>query len=276
MFYGSYTHVDEIIEKIYNRYRFEDIDRDVVLEAAWMGLLNLGVSGFLEDSSSEVKVEDYRGLMPINIVVLKGIRDKDSGIVLIPSTSIFLSKDTEKSPIQGKTYIAGYTVTGKDTVTEVQPGVYNIESTLEPNYAYIEKLPPDFYDPNKTIEYQIKGRYIFCNINNTTLEVEYKGFPIWDDNTPKIPDDSKVIDFLVNYISKEIATALFMVDKISGDKYNLIMQNTYFSQGAARNRILTPDDPTMEGYRRMLQRLIPKPGLFTDGFKNLNSSERLR
>jgi hypothetical protein len=40
-----------------------------------------------------------------------------------------------------------------------------------------------------------------------------------------------------------------MIDKLSGEKYNLIMQNSYFSQGAARNRIQTPDDSTAEAYR---------------------------
>jgi len=276
MFYGEYTHINEIIERIYNRYRFEEIDKDIVLEAAWMGILNLGVSEFLEDFSSDVTVESYRGLMPSNIITLKGIRDKDSGVILIPSSNIFLGKDIEESPLKDKTFIAGYTVTGKDTVTEYPPGVYNTEATLEPNYAYVENIPGSIPNMANSVGYQIRGRYIFCDLFSATLEVEYKGFPVWDDNTPKIPNDSKVIDFLVNYISKEIATALFMIDKLSGEKYNLIMQNSYFSQGAARNRILTPDDSTAEAYRRMLQRLIPKPGLFTNGFKGLNDSERLR
>ena len=267
MFYGNYTHIDEIIEKIYNRYRLPNIDRDIALETAWLGLANLGVAEFLEDFSSEVTIEDYRGLLPNNIMILKGIKDKATGKVLIPSTNIFFSEDMQESGIRGQTYIAGYTTTENVEILPIGNGQYNIETTVVEQRAFVEgmgagQLPSSF-------EYQIKNNIIKCNVRNAVLLVEYKGFPLWDDGTPKIPDDSKVIDYMVNYIAKEIATGMFMVDKLSAHKYELISQNAYYSQGAARNKMLTPDMATMEAFRQMIQRLVPHPTRFLDGFRNL-------
>jgi hypothetical protein len=209
MFYGEYTHINEIIEKIYNRYRFEEIDRDIVLEAAWMGILNLGVSEFLEDFSSDVTVESYRGLMPSNIITLKGIRDKDSGVILIPSSNIFLGKDIEESPLKDKTFIAGYTVTGKDTVTEYPPGVYNTEATLEPNYAYVENIPGSIPNMANSVGYQIRGRYIFCDLFSATLEVEYKGFPVWMINTPRFLMTLRLLIFSKLYIQRNSHCSIY-------------------------------------------------------------------
>ena len=59
-------------------------------------------------------------------------------------------------------------------------------------------------------------------------------------------------------------------------KYDRICKDRMWSQGAARNSFLTPDEATMEFIRRMQTRLIPKPEQFSTGFKYLNERERLK
>ena len=276
MFYGQYTHIKEILEKIRDEFGFEDVPMDSAMEHTWIALGKLGVGNFLEDCTEEVYIKNNRGQLPSNIMYVEGIRDKHSHSMLVPSKDIFIESNFNTNSTD-ENYLVGVTVTGIDDVEEVFPGTYNNKVTLEPNYAIIENIPSSTHSLNgASIGYQIKGNYIFCELSDGVLEIKYKGFPIWDDNTPKIPDDPKVIDFLVNYIGEKIAKKLFMLDKLSRDKYEMIKQDKLFKQGSARNKLLTPDDNDMEFIRRMMVRLIPKTEQFLTGFKHLGEQERLR
>lgn len=276
MFYGQYTHIKEILEKVRDEFGFEDVPMDSAMEHTWIALGKLGVRNFLEDYDEEIDIENNRGLMPNNIMVLEGIRDKDTQIMLTPSKDIFISSNNDATRVDSKSFIAGYTITGTDG-EEVSPGVYNESGELEVNYALVENWKADTnLDPGYSIGYQIRGNYIFCELPTATLEIKYKGFPIWDDNTPKIPNDPNVIDFMINYIGEKVAKKLYLMDKLSRDKYEMIKQDRLFGQGNARNKLLTPDDNEMEFIKRMMVRLIPKFNHFDTGFKYLSERERLK
>lgn len=269
MFYGRYTHINEILEKVRDEFGFEDVPIDSAMEHVWMAMGKIGVKDILEDCDEEISITDGRGIMPSNVMYIEGIREQDSQLVLVPSKDIFISPNSSIST-SDRTYIAGYTVTGaSDDI--------GTEAELEPNYAYVENYSnASSFEYGDTIGYQIRGDYIFCEIDSCTLEIKYKGFPIWEDNTPKIPDDAKFIDFIVDYIGEKIAKKLYLSDRLSRDKFEMISRDRMWSQGASRNRILTPDETTMEMIRRMQQRLIPKPEQFSTGFKYLNERERLK
>lgn len=269
MFYGRYTHVNEIIEKVREEFGFEQVPEDAVMEHIWMAMGKIGVKDIMEQYDEEIVITDNRGLMPANIIYINGIREQISGIPLIPSKDIFINQNNT-STNNSQTYIAGYTVTGaSDDI--------NTEAELAPNYAYVENYPESSnLDPGTSIGYQIRGDYIFCEITSGTLEISYKGFPIWEDNTPKIPDEAKFIEYIVYYLGEKIAKKLYFTDRLSRDKYEKIEQHLYWNQGSARNKMLTPDEVTMEFIRRMQQRLIPKPEQYSTGFKYLGERERLK
>lgn len=269
MFYGRYTHINEILEKVREEFGFEEVPVDAAMEHIWTAVTGLEVKEILQDFDEEIVIEGSRGIMPSNIIYLDGIREKISKIPLIPSKDIFI-KSNELNTSREFTYIAGYTVTGaSDDI--------NTEAKLEPNYAFVEHYPEaSNLDAGNSIGYQIRGDYIFCELTNCTLEIKYKGFPIWDDNTPKIPDDPKVISFVVDYLGEKIAKRLYLGDRLSRDKFEMIRQDRLWSQGAARNKLITPDEATMEFIRRMQTRLIPKPEQFSTGFKYLGDRERLK
>lgn len=274
MFYGQYTHVDEILEKVRDEFGFEDVPKDSAMEHIWIALGRLGVKNFLQDFDAEIEIESGRGLMPSNIMILQGIRDKDSKIALTPSKDIFI-RPNHRDTAKGETRVASYTITGEDPV--VEPGsAYNEPGELEVNYAFVEHIPAQGLSKGQSVGYQIRGDYIYCELGTATLEVKYKGFPIWDDYTPKIPDTSKVVNFLVQYIAEKVAKKYWMQDKLSRDKYETINQDRLFAQGEARNGLLTPDDNEMELIQRMMVRLLPQRGHFNTGFKYLGEGEQLR
>ena len=271
MFYGKYTHIREIIEGVRRDFGFEEVYDDEVKEWVWDSLGFIGVLNIYEDKTTEITIEDYRGLMPTDLVYLEGIREQETGIMLIPSSSLFLSQNNTSTSTSAA-YLAGVSLTNVSTPDDVGD-----RGDLEVNYAFAEIYPDaSSLSSNSTIGYQIKQDYIICELNSGTLEVSYKAFPMWDDYTPKIPDDPKVIRMVRLYIAERIAFRLMLQDKLSERKYDMIKQDYYFAIGSARNRLLTPDVATMEFIKRMQLRHIPKIDAFKNGFNTLGEQERLR
>jgi hypothetical protein len=272
MFYGNYTHTKEILERVREEFGFEDVHSDAAMEHIWIALGKLGVKNFLEDYDEEIIIEGNRGLMPNNVMLLEGMRDKNSKIMLTPSKDIFINSNNSVTTSE-QTWVSGFTVTGIDNPEQ---GEYNQSGELIPNYAYVEHWPAtNNLDPGSSIGYQIRGNYLFCELPSATIEIKYKGFPIWDDYTPKIPNDAKVINFVVQYIGEMVAKKYWIQDKLSRDKFETISRDRMFAQGEARNKMLLPNDSSdMEFIKRMMMRLTPQPEQFASGFKYLGERER--
>lgn len=270
MFHGSYTNVTSIIERLYRNYGFDNIHIDEVKEWSWEYLSYLGRLEAFEDRFAEIDVTSHMGELPIGIIEggIRGIRDKTTQIVLLPSPDIFIegnssSNSTSTGIVSAITYTADSVQVGDTVELEVNNTAISIPESIN-NFSTEEYT------------YRIQGDYILCGLTTTTLEIAYKSFPIFDDGSPKIPDDSKVIRGLVTYLAWMLVQRDFVKGKASKQVYDMIEAEYSFVVGAARNRLIQPDMAQMESIRRMSQRLLPKPGQYAEGFKNLNKEERLR
>lgn len=269
MFHGAYTHINSVIERLYRTYGFDNIHQDEAKEWAWEYLSSLGRLEAFEDRLSEIEITDHLGELPIGIVEggIKGIRDKTTQVMLIPSSDIFIEGNkASSSAISG--VISAITYTGD----AVQLGD-TVELTT--NYAGVSYNISNNSLATEEYTYRLQGDYILCGLTTATLEIAYKSFPIWDDYTPKIPDDSKVIRGLVVFLAWMLVQRDFIKGKVSKQVYDMIETEYCFVVGAARNRLIQPDLAQMESIRRMSQRLLSKPGQYEQGFKYLNSEERL-
>lgn len=264
MFNGKYTHIKSIIEKVYRDYPFEEVFEDECKEWAYEILNKIGRSELFEDYTAEITVTDFMGELPDNIsdAGISGIRDQETGIVLIPSTDIFISQNNSQTSTSGIINL-GIAVPEED-----EDDIVDIETE-------VASLPLNTYCQD--YKYKIQGNNILCSIEDCVLEISYKGFPVWeDDGSPKIPDDTKVVSMVANYIAKNIARRLWFKSKISKQIYDDIDVDSLFDSGAARNRLAQPDIAGMESIRRNSTRLLPKPDQYSTGLRYLNEQERLR
>jgi len=263
MFNGKYTHIKTIIEKVYRDYPFEEVFEDECKEWAYEILNKIGRSELFEDYTAEVEIVDFMGELPDNIsdAGISGIRDKETGIVLIPSTDIFISQNNSSSSSTRRLNLGIAVEEDDDGIVDIETQVLGIPLS---NYT-------------QDYKYKIQGNNILCSVDDITLEISYKGFPVWeDDGSPKIPDDTKVVAMVTNYIAKNIARRLWFKGKISKQVYDDIDQDMSFDVGAARNRLAQPDTAQMESIRRSTTRLLPKPDQYSTGFRYLNEQERLK
>lgn len=268
-FTGRYTHLKEILERVRRDYAFEEVYQDECKEWIWDIIGYVGVYNILEDKTEELTVEEHRTILPSDMYDLIAIREKDTNITLLPATDKFYEQNVEDSSLQSaiitsKTYNVTFDEIGDDLVT--QDETVTVDGIGSSGYVYEQE--------NYT--YKIQGSYLFCGLEETTLQISYKGFPIWDDYTPKIPDDAKFIRLVASYIAYKIAFRMKLQGKFSREDLEIIEQDYLFNVGSARNRMLLPNEDEMELIRRMSMRILPKPSQYSTGSRYISSQERLR
>ena len=272
MFNGKYTHLNEILERVHRDFGFEEVFADEAKEWIWDCLGYFGRDEILTLMTDEVVISENRGLLPSDIYKWVGCRDKLTKTPLLPTSDRFFTRDFPNlSNGLGEAIVQGTSI----DITTTGLGDNLIEE-LDASTLFLEFVPRINIESQAEYTYQIQNGYIWCGVNDITLEIAYVGLPIWDDNTPKIPDDPKVIRMVVYHIAERIAFKLWMQDKITERKYQYIADELSWAVGSAASRIKMPDEDMMESIKRMSMRLVPKPEQWKNAYREMNRQETLK
>lgn len=236
MLNGSYIEITSIIERVYRDTGFDlEINIDEVLEWTWDAMALIGAPQPFIDI-----ITDSEGNNPPPITV-------ENGRGLLPNDiyQIKLVRDYEtKMP-----YICKSSPYKEDFLTL------------------------DYSDTRYM--YEIRDNYIYTTIDDTILEIAYKGFPTTPLGLPMIPDNIKYIKAVSAYITERIARRLMLMDKITERKYGLLEQDWLWYVGAAKTQAQIPTLDQMESVKNRWLRLKSNPDLHSASFKYLPEKERL-
>ena len=217
MFNGKYTHINEILERVRRDYAFEEVFMDEAKEWVWDCIGYFGRDEILVDSTQEVTITSWRGILPTDLFKFKGCREKDTKISLLPTTDRYFLNNLESDSTLGEAIIQGQSIDLEST------GVGdNIVTSIDEPTIYVEFVPTYKVDNIQKYTYLLQENYIYTGLEETTLEVNYVAFPMWEDYTPKIPDDPKVIRMVTLHIANKIAFKLMLQDKLSERKWQYI------------------------------------------------------
>jgi len=261
MFSGRYTTISTVLENIYRNYGLE-VPKSEAMEHVWEAIGVFGRPEVLIPDVADVEVVDYKGMLPSEMYMFLGCREKATKIPLLPSTGMYgvpESSSTSASVSYITTYNKEYTdgVLQDDIVTAFVSIGYDIKDFLR-------------YSEQSDYRYTISKGAISTNLKNTTLEVAFLGFPVWEDGTPMIPEDAKVLRGIVDYIAEKIAFKMMLTDKLTERKWKFIEEKTLWSVSAAMNYLKLPTLAVMEGIKNQQIRLLPKGNAWENGFNTLN------
>jgi len=273
-FNGKYVHIDQIMEATMRDYGLEELYKDECKEWVWEIMGIIGITSILVDANAEIKITDHRGLMPTDLYSFdaeSGIREIESNRSLLPTTDIFFEQNKQATTltqgvIASETFNVTYDQLGDEILHQENDHTVNLDIVYAAGYVY----------ESESYVYRIQGNYIFCGIEETTLQISYKAFPIWNDGTPMIPDNEKYIRMVKSHLAYMNANRLYLVDKLDERKLNRIETDYLFNVASARSASIMPDKDQMENIKRMRMRLLPKPSQFDTGFRYLSTPERLR
>lgn len=257
MFSGKYTHINNVIEQIYRNYGFE-VSRDDAMEFVWEVIGIMGRPEILTTNVMDVIVDDYKGLLPADLYLFIGCREK-----------------VTKTPLRLNTNIYGVNKNNSINYTEIIEKTIN---KIEDNGVLIDDIQNAYFSIGISIQdyfskdyvdsyvYQISNSIIFTGLKKAVLEVAYLGFPVWKDNTPMIPEDPKIIRNIVDYIAEKVAFKLMLTDNLSERKWKFIEEKSTWSMGSAINYLKTPSLDLMQELKNNHLRLMPKANLWEEGF----------
>jgi len=237
---------------------------DEVKEWIWEILTLIYHPNIFEDKIAQVDITNYRGVLPADVYEIKpgGIRDESTFIVFRESSySFHIADDTNNSSPMEYTHGAsvGYINTTEDQSLETK---------------YVSDFNKVYYDMDYT--YYIKDNYIYMRMTDLTLEVAYKAFPIWADYTPKIPNETKIIRAVQNYIDWKISFLMYRKGQMNKQIFDTIVQEKDWAIAAASNRMKMPSADKMESIKNRMLSMIPKNNLHDSSFQNYGTYQGLK
>jgi hypothetical protein len=121
--------------------------------------------------------------------------------------------------------------------------------------------------------YQIRGNYIFPNVEKGELLITYWAMPIDEYGLPEIPDDIKFSKAITHYITDNIYHNLWAVGKISDKVYNQNQVDKDWYMGAAQTRAQEMNLDKMESVKNIVSRMMPQVNSWDTFFKNAGNPE---
>lgn len=149
----------------------------------------------------------------------------------------------------------------------------SIQSTFLPEYED-SNLPND-NDPTM-LGYYVNNNYIFTNFDEGSVEIAYTAFLTDGNGYPTIPDDERFVRALVAYCESKIGRKLFLQDKLSKDKYQMLEQDWLFYVNSAKTQAHNPNVDAAESLKNQMTRLISFEHHHASGFNYRNTPEFIK
>ncbi len=263
MFSGRYTTIANVLETIYRNYGIE-VPKGDAMEFVWEAIGVFGRPEILVTDVKDVNIVDYKGTLPVEVYTFLGCRDKTTKIPLLPSTGSYILFNGNSS--------TGYSSNSIITTYNKQYIDGILQDDVNNAFISVGYDLKDFIGSNDSsaYKYHIQNGSITVGIKDTVLEVAYLGFPVWEDGTPMIPEDPKVLRGIADYITEKVAFKMMLADKLSERKWKYIEEKTMWSTGSAINYLKIPTIDVMEGIKNHQFRIIPKGFMWNNGFETLN------
>jgi len=246
-----------VIAKMQRDTGFTQYYEEECKEWLWEAISLIGVSSLLTQEEEDITIEEYRGLLPINMERLLGVKNKNTDTVLIKDLGIYSKKSVQNE--------------NSDVTRVISDGVSytSVDGTIIPDLSHtmVDIVRPTSMSASSP-RYRVQGHYIYIDgIKEGTITISYQAFPV-EDNAPVIPDDLKILSLCSWYIANKIAFKLYIRGELNKSVKDDIEQEYLYYAKAARLKALTPDYEMMEAMKQRLG-LIPDTNRHARGFTNM-------
>ena len=249
----QYTSIKRILDNILDH----PLLRDVTLEQAIRYTIRFiqinGFPKFYKDKIEDVEIQDYRGLLPCDLISIIQVKDKDTGICLRSMSDNF-PKALEPKPIENK---------------------YLLTDAKFPNNIdrlYIPKGQRYLEEPS----FKTQGRVVFTSFPKGCVEIAYKSIPVDENGFPLLIDNENYLAALEAYIKVQVFTIKFDTGKINGNVLQNAQQNYAWKAGELQSEFNSLSPSEAESFTRLWNTLILSETHFDNGYKNLSDREYRR
>ena len=255
---NNFVNIREILARCTRHPMLKSLDLEQAIQYTTDFIGIVGMPTFYEDKLETIQIEDFRGLLPCDLVSIIQVKDLKTGICLRSMTDSFnpgLRKNSKN--IKGKPVDI-------QAIRNVNPQPLGIDQDPIP---HIE---------SEEMTFKTQGRVIFTSFRTGEIELSYKALPVDKDGLPLLIDNANFLKALELYIKKQAFTVLFDLGKLNANILQNTQQEYAWTVAQCEKEFIIPSVSEMESITRMWNTLIPNTTSFDGGFKNLGNREYLK
>jgi hypothetical protein len=254
----QYTSIKRVLDDLTEHPLLRDLTLEQVVRYTIRFIGLHGHPKFYQDKIDTVEIEDFKGLLPCDLVSINQVKDLKTKMCLRAMTDTFASgmRDKPKHP--------------KPLYPDLQNNVRDMHPPHHPWY-----IPPACKYKEEPA-FKTQGRIIYTSFPHGVVEISYKSIPVDENGYPMLIDNENYLACLEAYIKKLVFTMKFDTGKINAQV--LMNAQAEYSNLCAqlRTEFSSPSMSEMESITRMLNTMIPKVREFDSGFKHMSDREYLR
>ena len=275
----QYTNVRRVLDDLMDHPLLRDITLEQVVRYTIRFISKHGYPKLYKDKIEDVEIEDFRGLLPCDLISIIQVKDLHSGLCLRAMTDNF----TPGMVMEGKgsdRLCAGHGRHGNKEMDDKGREIME-EAGRKKDDWHLGKDIDEWYIPHRhphhgELAFKTQGRVIYTSFPHGVVGVAYKAVPVDDDGFPLLIDNENYLDALEAYIKKQVFTVKFDTGKISAGVLQNAQRDYAWAAGQLHAEFTIPSVSEMESLTRMFNTLIPRVREFDNGFVSLGDREWIK
>lgn len=256
----QYTSIKRVMDNLMEHPLLRDLTLD---QAIRYTIRFIGLHGYpklYKDKIITVHIDNYRGVLPCDLVSIIQVKDVKTGICLRSMSDDF-SEGIKRE------YSDGYTRHQAQRPTEYNKhtGEVHKDWYISPRHKFIEE--PAF---------KTQGRIIYTSFCKGCVEISYKAIPVDENNFPLLIDNENYLAALEAFIKVQIFTIKFDTGKINANVLQNAQQEYAFRAAELMDEFTIPSVSEMETLSRAYNTLLTDFKSFDKSFSEYGSREYLR
>lgn len=247
----QYTSIKRVLDNLTEHPMMADLTLEQAIRHTIRFISLHGYPKLYEDKIIDLEIQDFRGLLPCDLISIVQVKDKRTGLCLRAMTDNFP---------------AGM-MPHPEPKKEKEPNVHG-----EIHEQYIPLMKKYAEEP----AFKTQGRIIYTTFPEGCVTIAYKSIPVDENEFPLLIDNETYLACLEAYIKKQVFTVKFDTGKITTGVLQNAQQEYAFLAAQLRSEMAIPSVSEMESITRMWNTMIPKVRQFNNGFRHLGDREYLR
>lgn len=279
----QYTSIRRVLDNILDHPLLKDVNLEQAVRHTIRFISIHGYSKLYKDKIEDVKIHDFRGLLPCDLISIIQVKDLRSGVCLRHMTDNFIPAQVSDELKNHGIYPPPPPPDLMNNVRmpvkpEMEGAPDNPHYPAEPGYP---GHPWKWYIPHtwRYIEepaFKTQGRCLFTNFPEGVVGVSYKSIPVDEEGFPLLIDNENYLACLEAYIKKQVFTVKFDTGQLSAGVLQNAKQDYAWLAAQLRSEFELPSVSEMEAITRYNESIIPRMREFDKGFKHLGDREYLR
>lgn len=275
----KYVSISHIIENVYRNAGYQQIDWSDAIENVSRFFSLIGINNINVTKNCEKDIKDHTCILPVDLIKINQIMDKNTGICLTYSQDNFiLSRESLTDiepyiqPIDNECDFTCMTEEEFNNDTTIRAAYLTYLGAFQTSITDAASNPTNKYGTilrkqEQLLTYTLQNNNLYTSFKTGTIIISYKAVLLDEQGFPLVPDDEHFKRALEMFLQERIDYKLWRQGRLPDKVYNQTKQDYLWAIASARTHMNTPSVDEMETLKNIFTRLNFNIYSHRQGFK---------